>query len=162
MPETNDTLNFRKALGRYPTGVAFVAAQAPDGSDVGILINSFVSVSLDPRLVLWSIDHRSAVHGLLTQADTFAISILTGVQRQLLADLARPRDTRFQGVSIRRGLGGAPVLKDAAATFECSREAVHPAGDHDLIIGRVEHFDRFEVPPLAFLAGQYGHVEIAA
>lgn len=162
MNHADDTLSFRKALGRFPTGVAFVATQAPDGSDIGILINSFTSVSLHPRLVLWSLDQRSAVRSVFTEASSFAISILTGAQRQLLTELGRPRETRFEGVAIRRGLGGAPVLLDAAAGFECTREKVIPAGDHDLIMGRVEHFELCDLPPLAFLAGQYGHVEIAA
>lgn len=162
MHEADDTLNFRSALGRYPTGVAFVATRAPDGSDAGILINSFVSVSLKPRLVLWSIDHRSSIREVFTSAGAFAISILTGAQRQLLAQLCRPRDKRFEAVPIRRGFGGAPVLADAAAAFECSLESVNAAGDHDLIIGQVVQFEQREVPPLAFLGGQYGHVEIAA
>lgn len=162
MDTANDRLRYRAALGRFPTGVAFVATQAADGSDVGILINSFTSVSLDPRLVLWSLDKRSSLHAMFIQAQSFAISILTGAQRQLLAELSRPRDVRFHGVAIRRGLGGSPLLLDAAAGFECTRERVVPAGDHDLIMGRVEHFEVCDLPPLAFLAGQYGHVEIAA
>ncbi|WP_374526714.1 flavin reductase family protein [Novosphingobium sp.] len=162
MNHANDTLSYRKALGRFPTGVAFVATQAPDGSDIGILINSFTSVSLDPRLVLWSLDQRSSVRAIFVGASNFAISILTGAQRQLLAELSRPRETRFQGVAIRRGIGGAPVLVDAAAGFECTCERVISAGDHDLIMGRVENFELCDLPPLAFLAGQYGHVEIAA
>lgn len=162
MDEAKDKLRYRTALGRFPTGVAFVTTQAADGSDIGILINSFTSVSLDPRLVLWSLDKRSGVHAIFTQAQNFAISILSGAQRQLLAELGRPRHIRFQGVAVRRGLGGAPLLLDAAAGFECTRESVVPAGDHDLIMGRVEHFELCDIPPLAFLAGQYGHVEIAA
>jgi 4-hydroxyphenylacetate 3-hydroxylase, reductase component len=162
MSEAEERLRYRSALGQFPTGVAFVATQASDGGDIGILINSFTSVSLDPRLVLWSLDQRSSLRAIFADASHFAISILTRAQHQLLAELGRPREMRFKGVAIRRGLGGAPVLADAAAGFECSRERVVSAGDHDLILGRVEHFELCDLPPLAFLAGQYGHVEIAA
>ncbi len=162
MNQSDDTMDYRKALGQFPTGVAFVATRAPDGSDVGILINSFTSVSLDPRLILWSLDQRSGARAVFANSPVFAVSILTRRQIQLLADLGRPREVRFDGVAIRRGIGGAPVLCDAAASFECQLNSVTSAGDHELLLGRVEQFELCDLPPLAFLAGQYGHVEIAA
>ena len=90
------------------------------------------------------------------------MSILAEDQRDLLADLSRPLAERLSGVPIRDGVGGAPVIRNAAAVFECTVATVTRAGDHDVYLGQVEHFERGDHPPLAYLAGQYGRVHIAA
>ena len=154
--------DYRRALGRVPTGVAFVAARSPDGEAAGLLINSFTSVSLAPPMVLWCLGLSSRCRPVFSTASTYAVSLLSEDQRVLLADLGRPLEQRLQGVSIRDGHGGAPVLEDAAAVFECSIVTITPAGDHELFLGQVENFEHHEGPPLAYLAGQYGRVHVAA
>ncbi len=154
--------DYRHALGRFPTGVAFVAARTPDGEAAGLLINSFTSVSLTPPMVLWCLGLSSRSRPVFTSAATFAVSVLTEDQRSLLDDLCRPLEQRLLGVSIRDGLGGAPVIEAAAAVFECSIVTVTRAGDHEVFLGQVERFERCEGPPLACLAGQYGRVHVAA
>lgn len=153
---------YRRALGRFPTGVAFVVARTPDGEACGVLINSFTSVSLAPPMVLWCLGLTSRSRPIFATAAAFAVSILSEDQRSLLSDLARPLEQRLQGVPIREGLGGAPVIEKAAAVFECSIATVTRAGDHEVYLGRVEHFERREDTPLAYLAGQYGRVHVAA
>lgn len=153
---------FRNALGRFPTGVAFVSARAPDGEAAGLLISSFTSVSLAPPMVLWCLGLAARSRPIFAVAPTFAVSVLSEDQRGLLGDLSRPLEHRLQGVPVREGLGGAPVLEAAAAVFECSVVTVTRAGDHDVYLGQVERFERFEGPPLACLAGQYGRVHVAA
>ena len=88
--------------------------------------------------------------------------MLSEDQRSLLGDLCRPLEQRLLGVSIRDGLGGAPIIEAAAAVFECSILTVSRAGDHEVFLGQVERFERREGPPLAYLAGQYGRVHVAA
>ena len=153
---------YRHALGRFPTGVAFVAARTPDGEAAGLLINSFTSVSLTPPMVLWCLGLSARSRSVFAVAPTFVVSVLSEEQRPLIAALCRPLEERFQGVPIRDGLGGAPVLEDAAAVFECSVVTVMRAGDHEVYLGRVEHFERRDDTPLAYLAGQYGRVQVAA
>lgn len=154
--------DYRRALGRFPTGVAFVAARSPDGEAAGLLINSFTSVSLAPPMVLWCLGLSSRCRPIFSTASTYAVSLLSEDQRALLGDLGRPLEQRFQGVAIRDGHGGAPVLQAAAAVFECSIVTVTRAGDHELFLGQVERFEHCEGPPLAYLAGQYGRVHVAA
>ena len=154
--------DYRHALGRFPTGVAFVAARTPEGEAAGLLINSFTSVSLSPPMVLWCLGLAASSRPVFARAPTFAVSILAEDQRDLLADLSRPLAERLSGVPIRDGLGGAPVIRNAAAVFECTVATVTRAGDHDVYLGQVEHFERGDHPPLAYLAGQYGRVHIAA
>ena len=153
---------FRQALGRFPTGVAFVAARTPDGEMAGMLINSFTSVSLAPPMVLWCLGLTASSRPVFSAAPTFAVSILSEDQKALLADLSRPLSRRLHGVPIRTGLGGAPVIEDAAAVFECTVATVTRAGDHEVYLGQVEHFARGDVEPLAYLAGRYGRVQVAA
>ena len=153
---------YRDALGRFPTGVAFVSARSPNGEAAGLLINSFTSVSLAPPMVLWCLGLAARSRPVFAAASTFAVSVLSEDQRCLLGALGRPSHLRLQGVPTHDGLGGAPILDAAAAVFECSIVTVSRAGDHELYLGQVEHFERREGPPLAYLAGQYGRVQIAA
>ncbi len=154
--------DYRQALGRFPTGVAFVAARSPEGEAAGLLINSFTSVSLSPPMVLWCLGLAASSRPVFARAPTFAVSILSEAQQGLLADLSRPLAERLSGVPIRDGLGGAPVIRAAAAVFECTVATVTRAGDHDVYLGQVEHFERGDHTPLAYLAGQYGRVHVAA
>lgn len=153
---------YRHALGRFPTGVAFVSARAPDGEAAGLLINSFTSVSLTPPMVLWCLGLAARSRPIFAVAPTFAVSILSEDQRCLLTDLCRPMERRLQGIPIRDGLGGAPVIEAAAAVFECSTMTITRAGDHEVFLGQVERFEQREGSPLAYLAGQYGRVHVAA
>jgi flavin reductase (DIM6/NTAB) family NADH-FMN oxidoreductase RutF len=162
MDPKRDLAGYRQALARFPTGVAFVAARAPSGEAGGLLINSVTSVSLAPPMVLWCLGLASRSRRVFAAAATFAVSVLSEDQQSLLSALGRPLEDRLLGMPIRDGLGGAPVIEAAAAVFECSVVTVTRAGDHELFLGQVEHFERREGPPLAYLAGQYGRVHIAA
>jgi flavin reductase (DIM6/NTAB) family NADH-FMN oxidoreductase RutF len=163
MNQTDDLAAYRQALGRFPTGVAFVGASAPEGDTGGVLINSFTSVSLAPPMVLWCLGLASRSRRFFASAPTFAVSVLAEEQRPLISALARPAEQRLVGLPLRKGLGGAPVIEGAAAVFECQVMTVTRAGDHEVYLGEVVHFERSSgSPPLAFMAGQYGRVQIAA
>jgi flavin reductase (DIM6/NTAB) family NADH-FMN oxidoreductase RutF len=153
---------YRRALGRFPTGVAFVAARTVEGQAAGMLINSFTSVSLAPPMVLWCLGLTASSRPVFSAASTFAVSILAEDQKSLLGDLSRPLVQRLSGVPIRDGLGGAPVIDNAVAVFECTVATVTRAGDHEVYLGQVERFDLRDEEPLAYLAGRYGRVQVAA
>jgi flavin reductase (DIM6/NTAB) family NADH-FMN oxidoreductase RutF len=152
---------YRQALGRFPTGVAFVATRA-EGKAAGLLINSFTSVSLDPPLVMWCLGLRSRCRPAFLSGQTFAISVLAQEQRSLIAALSRPLEERLDGIALRNGIGSAPVIEGAAAIFECQTFSISRAGDHDLILGLVEKFSTGAEAPLACLNGKFGGVHIAA
>jgi len=153
---------YRFALGRFPTGVAFVATRASNGDAAGLLINSFTSASLDPPLVAWYLALGSRSCPIFSRAATFAVSILSADQKFLLNSLGRPLEARLQGIPVRNGLGGAPVLHGAAASFECRTHSISLAGDHNLFLGFVEKFDTNGQDPLAYLNGKFGCVQIPA
>lgn len=92
-----DSRAFRRALGNFATGVTIATATAPDGSRAGVTANSFNSVSLEPPLILWSIDKRSSSLAVFQQASHFAVNILAADQIDLSNQFARPRDDKFEG-----------------------------------------------------------------
>jgi 4-hydroxyphenylacetate 3-hydroxylase, reductase component len=152
-----DSRAFRTALGAFPTGVAVVTASGPD-SHMGITVNSFTSVSLDPPLVLWCIDRRSRRFPAFAGAAGFTISILGAGQKEVSSRLAGVGEHSLDGIALTATESGPPALADALAVFECARENVWDAGDHAVLIGRVLRFSRREGAgaPLVYFQGRYG------
>ena len=148
----------RSALGRFATGVTVVATRGPDGAPLGFTANSFNSVSLDPPLILWSLGRASVQLEAYRGASHYAVNVLNAGQEALARQFAARGADRFAGVEWREGLGGAPVLPGCLAVFECGHEAVHPAGDHELFIGRVLRCTEAEGRPLTFFGGGFGTV----
>lgn len=154
-PQT-DTRALRNALGRFATGVAIVTAIDPDGQPIGLTVNSFSAVSLDPALVLWCLDNNSHNLAAFRKASHHAINILAANQQELSNRFATWPADRFAGLPWQAGIGGAPVFPGSCAIFEVANETAHAGGDHTIFIGRVERFgERVDLAPLLFHAGQY-------
>jgi flavin reductase (DIM6/NTAB) family NADH-FMN oxidoreductase RutF len=152
-----DTRAFRDALGCFPTGVVVVTAESADQPPMGITVNSFASVSLNPPLVLWCVDRRSVRFDTFAAAPRFTISVLDATHRGVSARLAKPGAHRLEGIALRPTTFGPPALADALALFECAREGAYPGGDHQVLLGRVERFAvRKSGAPLVFFRGRYG------
>ncbi|SET61990.1 flavin reductase family protein [Oceanicella actignis] len=160
--DPRDLAGLRGALGRFATGVTVIAARAPDGAPIGFTANSFNSVSLDPPLILWSLARSSERLPAYRAAKAYAVNVLGAGQAELARRFASRVEDRYAGVGWRPGLGGAPVLDGAIAVFECVHEAIHPAGDHELFIGRVERCTERGGAPLTFFGGDFGTVMGAA
>ncbi len=137
---------FRDALGRYPTGVALVTLMA-EGRALAMTVNSFASVSLDPPLILWSVDRKSGRYELFRDAPHFAVNVLAADQEGLSNACARDDDLDASGARWSAGEHAAPLVDGCVARFECTRETVHDGGDHDIIIGRVTGFDMPRTAP---------------
>ena len=150
---TDDSRSYRDALGRYPTGVAIVTA-FDGGQAVGMTVNSFASVSLEPPLVLWSLERGTTRYGLFRNARAYAINVLAHDQAPLAQACAQEADLMTCGVGWDGGT--APLVAGAVARFLCRQDAVHTSGDHDIIIGRVGEFDMpRDVPALTFYRSGY-------
>lgn len=145
----------RHALGRFATGVTIVTTVAPDGHPVGLTVNSFNSLSLDPPLVLWSLRRSSPNLAVFRGAARFAVNVLAEAQIELSRSFATKVAHRFAEGAWRRGDDGVPVLAGAAACFVCETVSHQEAGDHDLFIGRVLHLSDSHEPPLLFQGGRY-------
>jgi flavin reductase (DIM6/NTAB) family NADH-FMN oxidoreductase RutF len=151
---------FRRACGHFLTGVTIVTVRAEDGAPIGLTVNSFTSVSLEPPLLLVCVDRRSGTYPAFTVAAPFAVHVLRHDQRELSTRFATPRTDKFAGVGWRPGRNGAPILSEFTALFECVFVRAEDAGDHGLFLGRVERVEIRETDsPLAFYRGAYVRVE---
>ncbi len=145
----------RAALGRFPTGVAIVTCVDAAGQRIGLTVNSFSALSLEPPLVLWSLRRASPSVAAFSRAGYFAVNVLAATQVELSRRFASPRTDKFDQGSWEAGEGAAPVLAGCAAVFECATEALHDAGDHVLFIGRVLCLADLGLAPLVFQSGHY-------
>lgn len=153
-----DSRAFRRALGNFATGVTVITAADASGRKVGVTANSFNSVSLDPPLVLWSIDKRSGSHAVFEAAGHFAVNVLAADQIDLSNTFARPSEDRFAGIEHETGEGGAPLLPGCSARFRCEKFQQIDGGDHWILIGRVLAFDDLGHSPLLYHQGAYSRV----
>ncbi|WP_029006746.1 flavin reductase family protein [Azospirillum halopraeferens] len=154
---TIDSRAFRSALGTFATGIAVITAECPDGTPVGVTVNSFSSVSLDPPLVLFCLGRASRSFDLFVHGTAFAVNILAAEQQELSARFARRDDQdRWEGVGIERWETGAPILTGCLANLDCTREAVYDGGDHVILVGRVRRLaSRDDGNPLLYVRGGY-------
>jgi flavin reductase (DIM6/NTAB) family NADH-FMN oxidoreductase RutF len=151
-----DTREFRRALGTFPTGVAVVTTRAANGAFVGLTINSFSSLSLEPPLVLWSLNVASPNLATFDRARYFAVNILAEDQVELSRRFASQVANKFLDLEVHAGLEGVPLIAGCTARLECRAAARHNGGDHVLFIGHVERFGyEAQKRPLVFYAGRY-------
>jgi 3-hydroxy-9,10-secoandrosta-1,3,5(10)-triene-9,17-dione monooxygenase reductase component len=157
-----DARSFRDALGRFATGVAFLTA-APDGEPVGLIVNSLTSVSLEPPLISFCPSRSSLTWSRMRRAGRFGVNIL-GRQHEPFVARATPAGAdRFAGLNWELGHGGVPLLTDALATLECEIVAEYPAGDHWIVVSRVDEVSTSPLnDPLIFVAGTFRTVQMAS
>lgn len=160
---TVDVCAFRKAMGSFPTGVT-VVTMACDGDAYGVTVNSFSSVSLEPLLILVCLNETSRAVGQIERARAFGVSVLSAGQQDIarrFADRERPvGPAMFDGVPLKSGVTGCPVLVGAAASFECWQRHSYRAGDHLIVLGEVVALaHRPHLEPLVFHAGTYKLLE---
>lgn len=151
--------DLRSVLGRLPTGVVVVTGIV-DGAPVGVALNSFTSVSLDPPLVSFCMARTSTTWPRLRSAERWAISVLGEGHEDVSRRFATRGADRFAGLDTAPAPGGGPVLAGSTAWLDCRLSAVHEAGDHDLVLAEVLHLgtgDRhgFDAAPLVFHQGRY-------
>jgi 3-hydroxy-9,10-secoandrosta-1,3,5(10)-triene-9,17-dione monooxygenase reductase component len=138
-PSHSDPTAYRRALGHYATGVVIVTADQ-SGETSAITVNSFVSISLEPRLLMWSLANASSRFARFAHQDRWGLSVL-GADHQELAAAFATRGARPPLADEIERLGAAPVIKGAVARFQCRTTRRIPAGDHLIVIGEVERFD---------------------
>jgi flavin reductase (DIM6/NTAB) family NADH-FMN oxidoreductase RutF len=153
-----DPRELRDVLGCFATGVAIVTSVGEEGKPVGMTINSFSSVSLDPPLVLWSIGLNTPSRGAYVKHKSFAINIMGAHSKDVSLHFAKPSDDKFAGVDWSAGHNGVPVLTEALATLECDIHEQVIAGDHEIFIGRVMRLRQGSGDPLLFHRGKFAQL----
>jgi 3-hydroxy-9,10-secoandrosta-1,3,5(10)-triene-9,17-dione monooxygenase reductase component len=147
---------FRHVLGHYPTGVAVITGMTSAGP-VGMAVNSFTSVSLDPPAVLFCPAHSSSTWPQLRTARHLAINILSNAQHAVSQRFASRQVDRFADTQWSPGTMGAPLLEEALGWIECSIESEVPVGDHTVVIASVQQLGKHAnvEDPLIFFRGGY-------
>ena len=153
-----DSWDFKQAVGVFTTGVTVVTSCDREGNRSGLTANSFASVSLEPPLVLFCVDHRAPSLEGLIRSEHFAINVLAADQEDIAKRFARSAPDKFAGINWRIGIFGAPLLDRCIATIECTLEHSLGSGDHDIIIGRVHRVRMYEGEPLIFHRSRFGPV----
>jgi flavin reductase (DIM6/NTAB) family NADH-FMN oxidoreductase RutF len=150
---------FRSVLGRFPSGVTVVTTKSADGSDEGMTVSAFCSVSLNPPLVLICIEKSASAYAALTAASGFVVNILSATQEQIARRFAIVDIDRFEGVGYSRSQNGFAILDDVLGVIECAAFARHDAGDHTIIVGEVEAARAQNGTPLLYYRGGYAQLE---
>lgn len=150
-----DPKQFRQALGAFTTGVTIVTTRGLDGLDYGLTANSFNSVSIDPPMVLWSINKDSSSAQAFTQGSHFAVHILSTDQEPLSNRFAKSNADKFAELELQRGPSEIPLLDGCSARFQCKTTYQYEGGDHIILVGEVLAFDHFDKTPLVFHSGGY-------
>lgn len=146
----------RNAFGQFATGVCVVSALDSAGQPIGVTINSFGSVSLEPALALWSIQNSSDLFDFWCHTEKYAINILASDQQALSGQCAKPGQHELQDEQVFLSETGIPLIVGALASFEMTLDQVVPAGDHHLILGQIDNYQVDEtLSPLVFHKGQY-------
>lgn len=157
MSQDFDPRAFRQSLGEFATGVAIITAQGTGEELIGMTMSSFNSVSLDPPLVLFSVDRRAHSLPAMLEAKGFAVNILAREQEHLSNRFARALADKWDQVKRTVGHAEAPLLTGALAHFECEPWANYDGGDHVIFVVRVLRYTvRPGNPaPLIFFRGRY-------
>ena len=154
-----DPSTFRTVLGHFPTGVAVIAAEDDDGK-VGLAVSSFFSASLDPPLVGFCAGDQSSSWPRIRATERFCVNVLAADQEDVCRVFAGKGEDKFAGLGYDAApFSGAPRIHDVLAWIDCELDAVHRAGDHDVVIGRVHDLAvADEGHPLVFFRGGYSHL----
>lgn len=156
----SDQRHYRDCLSRFATGVTVMTCRPETGAATGITVNSFASVSLEPRLILWSIARHSRSSEAFLDAKGFAVNVLARDQEALSAHFAQTERPEFTDLDCRTSALGNPLLDGCLAWLECTRRELYEGGDHYVLIGEVDRYQLGrEAPPLVYYRSAYRSVE---
>ena len=157
MKSSLDKVNsFKEAMANYPTGVTVVTTIDEKDNPIGLTVNSFASVSLDPLLILWSIDKRVSTYESFLKVDKFAVSILADNQADIAALFASRNTDRFANCKWNLSANHLPIIHGAAATLQCNVFKRIEAGDHTIFIGEISEITVEKKSPLVYHGRKMG------
>lgn len=150
-----DDRTFRDIVGNFCTGVTIITTMNEDLQPIGFTANSFSSLSLNPKLVLFSIDKNASTYKGFMNAHHFAVNILSNNQIDLSKQFSKRGINRFEGVNFSKDVTGSPILNDSLAYLDCKITNFYEGGDHTIVIGEVLSAEAIEGKPLVFFQGKY-------
>jgi len=150
-----DPRELRNVFGVFATGVTIITTNDVNGKPFGLTANSYTSLSLDPPLVLVCVDKKVDCYACFEQSKVFAVNFLAEDQEQLSTRFATKGIEKFEGVPIRQGSIGVPLLEGAIGFIECKLVNGYEGGDHTIYVGEVQAASASGERPLLFFKGKY-------
>ena len=150
-----DPRELRNVFGAFATGVTVITTKDATGKPFGLTANSYTSLSLDPPLVLVCVDKKVDCYTCFEQSKVFVVNILSEGQDQLSTRFATKGIEKFEGVAVRQGNLGVPLLEGAVAHIECTLVSAYEGGDHTIYVGEVQAASASGERPLLFFKGKY-------
>jgi flavin reductase (DIM6/NTAB) family NADH-FMN oxidoreductase RutF len=152
------TSRFKEVMGNYPTGVTVVTTVDELGVPLGLTVNSFASVSLDPLLILWSIDKRVSSYETFIKTGKFAVHVLAGDQSDLCMLFATKGTDRFNNCEWKLSEHNLPIISGASGVLQCKTYKTIEAGDHTILIGEVFDIQNENTDPLLYHKRKFGEI----
>ncbi|MBS4206630.1 flavin reductase family protein [Bacillus sp. FJAT-50079] len=150
---------FKEIMGCYPTGVTVITTFDNENKPVGMTVNSFSSVSIDPLLILWSIRKNATEFDTYIKAKKFAVNILDGSNTKACKVFAsKDKDERFEQIDWRVSNYGLPLLNEVYGIMECKTIQQIDAGDHIIIVGQVTELEKLSDTPMLYYKREMGHI----
>lgn len=150
-----DPRELRNVFGAFATGVTIITTKDATGKPFGLTANSYTSLSLDPPLVLVCVDKKVDCYACFDQSKVFVVNILSEGQDQLSTRFATKGIEKFEGVAVKPGSLGVPLLDGALGYLECKVTNGYEGGDHTIYVGEVQTASVLDTRPLLFFKGKY-------
>lgn len=151
---------FKEIMGNYPTGVTIVTTMGNGETPIGLTVNSFASVSIDPLLVLWCVDKRFSSLEHFINGTHFAVHTLSSNQADTCWAFAGKENDRFAKVNWKVSQNGLPIIQDSLGILECKTVQVVDAGDHFILIGEVIDLSKTDKDPMLYYNRSVGKVPV--
>jgi flavin reductase (DIM6/NTAB) family NADH-FMN oxidoreductase RutF len=145
----------RRVMGHFATGVTVITSIRSSGELHGLTANAFTSVSLIPPLLLICVDKKAESYPCFDESKIFTVNVLAADQEALSRRFAVSGGDKFEGISYKIGVSGAPILDGALAYLECKVTQKIDGGDHTIYVGEIEQAETKEGKPLLFFRGGY-------
>jgi flavin reductase (DIM6/NTAB) family NADH-FMN oxidoreductase RutF len=152
--------DLRQILGKFLTGVTVVTTIDQHDVPVGFTANSFTSVSLEPPLVLVCLAQSAGLASVFRRASSFAINILSVEQEVISNSFARKDADRFAQVNWQSKVTGSPIIEGCAAWLDCEMYEKIIAGDHIILIGKIQGAEKTTRHPLGYYQGRYCAIDL--
>jgi flavin reductase (DIM6/NTAB) family NADH-FMN oxidoreductase RutF len=142
-------------MGHFATGVTVITTKDAFGTPYGLTANAFMSLSLNPPLVLISVDKAAQCYTCFDASKVFVVNFLSDEQEEVSRRFATKGVDKFAGLEWSTGKNGAAIIKGVIGYVECSVKETHDGGDHTIIVGEITAADAFGDRPLLFFRGKY-------
>jgi flavin reductase (DIM6/NTAB) family NADH-FMN oxidoreductase RutF len=150
-----DAQELRRVMGHFPTGVTVITTRDNDGAPNGLTANAFMSLSLDPPLILISVDKRATCYACFALENGFTVNFLSEDQEEISRRFATKGIDKFAGLKWREGSNGAAILAGVLGYVECKIVQCYEGGDHTIVVGEILNVGANGERPLLFFKGKY-------